>query len=38
MTNVDERLPVRRGHMEAGELAEPIDAYAATCLDSATPR
>ena len=29
MTNVDERLPVRRGHMEAGELAEPIDAYAA---------
>ncbi|MGX0904456.1 integrase/recombinase XerD [Roseovarius sp. MBR-79] len=29
MTNIDERLPVRPGHMEAGELAEPIVAYAA---------
>jgi len=28
MTNIDERLPVRPGHMEAGELAEPIVAYA----------
>ena len=29
MTNIDERLPVRPGHMEAGKLAEPIVAYAA---------
>ncbi len=29
MTNVDERLAVGSGHMEAGVLAEPIAAYAA---------
>ena len=29
MSNVDERLAVGPGHMEAGVLAEPIAAYAA---------
>ena len=29
MINVDERLAVGSGHMEAGVLAEPIAAYAA---------
>ncbi|MFX0543625.1 hypothetical protein ACEWPM_018245 [Roseovarius sp. S4756] len=29
MTNVDECRPIRSIHMEAGELAEPIAAYAA---------